>query len=91
MNLTVLSLANDAISADGQSAGKYMSAILIGVLSDEIHTTRCKVNFIVPSTIQLCKFLFQFGNHNIHTKNPPFFENFKFRSFLFLLCYNYSA
>ena len=58
------SLAENAEGSDGQSAGKYMAAVVIGMLTDQVYTTRCKIGFQLSAfSINLIKLLDQFLFH----------------------------
>ena len=45
--LIVGSLSCDAIGSDCQCAGKYMSAVVVGMLPDQIDTSGCEIHFCI--------------------------------------------
>ena len=63
MNLAVRAFPRNAVGADGQRARKYMSAVIVRMLPDQIDAPRRKVNF---------------GSFSISKQFRKFFEQFFF-------------
>ena len=65
-NLVIVSQSCHSIGSYGQSAGKYMTAVVICMFADQIHSSRCKIGSDVPSRAEfLVKLLLQIFQHNM--------------------------
>src|SRR5699024_2306790 len=69
--LSVLPLSRRHIGTDGQRTGEYMTSVVVGVLSDQIHTSRSKIGADIPLPSEmLCKTLQYFLLHPLLLSEP---------------------
>ncbi len=80
--LSVLPLSRRHIGTDSQRTGKYMASVVVGVLSDQIHTSRSKIGADIPLPSEmLCKTLQYFLLHPLLLSEPCSIPNIHSRMF----------